>query len=293
MRTRRIVVGTDGTASAHAAVRWAAHEAARTGAALRIVHVFDPEWGAAPDDAADPARRSADLTMAAALDQARAVAPACDIRVTPLSGSPAARLLEAAGDADLVVLGNRGRGGLASVLLGSVSRSVATHANGPVVIVRGRGDTAGAPVVVGVDDSDTAESVLAAAFQAAADRDSPLTVIRSFLPPVALWVGAVPATTIATPQDDAVERERLTDLVRPWREKYPRVAVRIAVTHDSAAAVLADASHRARLVVVGSHGHGPVTSALLGSTGLHLLHHAGCPVLVVRPHQRDREPAAS
>jgi nucleotide-binding universal stress UspA family protein len=285
MSNRGIVVGTDGTGNARAAVRWAAHEAARRQVPLRIVHAFDCEWDSTRTGEFDPALRSAELITTAALDEARAIAPWSDIEAVALAGDAATLLIEAAHNAALVVLGNRGRGSLASALRGSVGRRVTTHATGPVVIVRGHNDGTDGPVVVGVDDSDVAEIVLAAAFQAAADRGSGLVVLRSFLPPVGLWVGTVPAAGIATPQDDAIEHAGLVDLVRPWRDKFPQVPVDVVVTHATAAAALTDLSHRARMVVVGSHGHGPVTRALLGSTSLYLLHHAGCPVLIVRPGQ--------
>ena len=57
--------------------------------------------------------------------------------------------------------------------------------------------------------------------------------------------------------------------------------VETVLTHDTAASSLIHGSHDTRLVVVGSRGHGAVGGALLGSVGLHLLHHADCPVLIV------------
>jgi len=79
------------------------------------------------------------------------------------------------------------------------------------------------------------------------------------------------------------------ELLAPWREKFPAVPVEVLVSHAGAASVLVEFSHRAQLVVVGSHGHGVVAGTLLGSTGQQLLHHANCPVLIVRPDRIDRE----
>ncbi|WP_246595760.1 universal stress protein [Actinoplanes auranticolor] len=86
----------------------------------------------------------------------------------------------------------------------------------------------------------------------------------------------------STPVEDAAERQRVEELLTPWRDKHPGVKVDITVSHNSSAAALTDASHGAQLVVVGSHGHGSIAGALLGSTGIQLLHHADCPVLTAR-----------
>ncbi|MFI7542493.1 universal stress protein [Actinoplanes sp. NPDC049599] len=286
MSTKEILVGTDGTPASQAAVQWAAAEAERRHRVLRVVHVFDWEWRSARYDSGteyiDVSRQLADAVVADASARARAVAPAVQVKVATLIGSPAPELLNAAADADLIVLGSRGHGGFASLLLGSVGQRVATHADCPVVVVRGRGAVGEGPVAVGADDSPTAGLVLGTAFEAAAGRDTGLTVVRAYPPPPPLWMAGVPVVDFTTPQDDADERRRLEELLTPWRDRYPEVKVDVTISHGSPAAVLTGVSHRAQLVIVGSHGHGSIAGALLGSTGLQLLHHADCPVLIVR-----------
>jgi len=288
MRTASIIVATDGTASSKAAVRWAAREAERRNRLLRIMHVFDWEWREDESSYAGPygdlARKTAEGVVAGAFDLARRAAPQVQIETDTLIGHAASRLLAMIADADLVVLGSRGRGGFASLLLGSVSQRVATHARCSVVIVRGRGDTAEGPVVVGVDEARDADHVLETAFEAAAGRGCPLAVVHAYLPTVPLWVRGVAATDIDTPDEDAAEQSGVEETLAPWRAKFPEVPATITVSHESAAAALVHASHRASLVVVGSHNHGVVASAFLGSTGMQLLHHADCPVYIARPH---------
>jgi nucleotide-binding universal stress UspA family protein len=142
MNADAIVVGTAGAESGSPVVEWAAREALLRHKPLRIVHVI--EWNR--DEAREAGGStyvervwSASTAMTnAAARRARDVAPGLAVTVDTLVGDPADRLLEAARDADLLVVGYRGRGGFAGLRLGSVGRRVATHATCPVVVVRGR-----------------------------------------------------------------------------------------------------------------------------------------------------------
>lgn len=286
MRTATIVVATDGTESSKAAVRWAAREAQRRGTGLRVVHVIDWEWGEARFDFGAgqfaSARKTAEGIARGGVALAHEIAPDLPAETDVLVGNPAARLLAETDGVELLVLGSRGRGGFASLMLGSVSQRVAVHADCPVVVVRGRGDVTTGPVAVGFDESPTAERTLLTAFEQAAARGTGLAVVRTYLPLLPVYLAGASAVAVATPEQDEDERVRLNDQLAPWREKYPDVPVEALLSHDSAAAVLSGVSHHAQLVVVGSHGHGTIAGTLLGSTGLQLLHHADCPVLLDR-----------
>jgi nucleotide-binding universal stress UspA family protein len=281
MRTPQIIVGVDGTTSGRAAVVWAAREAAHRRALLRIVHVFDWEWMSSLYGRSglylEKARRHVQAVSGEALELAGAVAPEVDVEVDALIGKPVDRLLHMAADASLVVLGHGERNGAGSLLQSSVSQRVATHVQCPVVVVRGRGGAADGPVVVGVDGFASAEQVLWTAFQAASDRGAAVVAVRAFLP---AWFGTGLEAT-RTSEQDAAELARVERMLEPWRQKFIDVPVTVAVSHGNPAAALLGASHRARLVVVGSRGRGALAGALLGSTGVQLLHHADCPVWIV------------
>lgn len=135
-----IVVGVDDSTEARAALRWAAEHARRHAAPLKVVHAFQPHHLAGllgiaklqPDNAwrTEAARALAELVRAE-LGQLDGIA----LETVATQAGPAAGLLGAAAGASLVVLGTRGRGGAASVLLGSVSAEVLKKSRSPVVVI--------------------------------------------------------------------------------------------------------------------------------------------------------------
>ena len=143
----RIVVGTDGSKSACAAVAWAAREAALRGDELHVIHAWTPGLAAypspwyTPSDVGVEASVEASQTIASAhlRDRARAgdapPLPACDVRCEAIEGGSTQVLLDQCQDADLLVVGARGHGGFIGLVLGSVSDQCARHAHIPVVVV--------------------------------------------------------------------------------------------------------------------------------------------------------------
>jgi nucleotide-binding universal stress UspA family protein len=140
----RIVVGVDGSASSLEALRWAVRQAELTGAAVDAVIAWQfpvafrgYSWGAemmtGDIDYAEIAAKALGEAISAAVD------PGSEVVVHPViaEGHPAQVLIEAAADADLLVVGSRGHGGFASALLGSVSQHCTHHAACPVVVIRG------------------------------------------------------------------------------------------------------------------------------------------------------------
>lgn len=132
----RVVVGVDGSEAAAAALRWAAEEARLRGAALQVVHAWEVPYPAELAFAGGTyaaMEQAAHEVVAEALTDAGLIADEVDHQV--VQSTPSRAILEAAGEATLVVVGSRGRGGFAGLLLGSVSHQVSQHAGCPVVVV--------------------------------------------------------------------------------------------------------------------------------------------------------------
>ncbi len=141
-----IVVGVDGSDESKDALRWALDEARLRGCSLRAVHawlypmVYGP--GMAPPAFALPVealRDEAKRVLEAAVEEVVPDEAGVELHQIVAEGPEASVLIDAAQDADLLVVGSRGRGGFTGLLLGSVSQQCASHARCPVVIVRGRG----------------------------------------------------------------------------------------------------------------------------------------------------------
>ena len=284
---RPVVAGVDGSEAARRAVEWAAGEAARRGAALRLVTAF--AWTADHvvghpglgeryrEEMEEVARRDLAAAAESAGEAAAAGVPvSTELRV----GFPIGTLAEEAQRAQLLVVGSRGRGGVAGLLLGSVSAALAAHAACPVVVVREEAPgTVDGPVVVGIDGSPTSDAAIGFAFEAAQARGVPLVALHSWtdlavdpaMVPLMDWAAVAEA-------EQAVLAERLAG----WREKFPEVTVEPVVVRDLPAHALVERSAGAQLVVVGSRGRGGAASLLLGSVSHGLLHRARCPVAVVR-----------
>ena len=279
-----VVVGVDGSESALATVRWAAGEATRRDAPLRLVGVL--EWSAYRPPAAAGVLPEGDrdvliehlrkeLTGAAA--QAHALAPELTVTHHIAVGSPKRVLLDEAGSATLLVLGSRGRGGFTGLLTGSVSMALSAVAPCPVVVVRGKGVPDG-PVVVGVDGSVAGALALRFAVESAARLGTSVLAVRAWshdrIDPYVLelvqWDGV---------EDD--ERRQLEKSVLPAQQARPDVPIETELVRGHPAQALLEAGERAQLLVVGSRGNGGVTGLLLGSISRSVLHHAHCPVAVL------------
>ncbi|MEU5994931.1 universal stress protein [Spirillospora sp. NPDC047418] len=277
----KVLVGIDGSAASDRAVAWAADEAARFGKALNLVHVVETATLDIPGHTTDGISEA--LAQAATRilrdGRARALQQQPELTVETMvvhERNVPAGLRQYAGDATEVVIGYRGRGGFAGLLLGSTALRLAGHYPGPVIMVRDQVEAAAGEIVVGLDLAEDPGSLLEHAFTAAAAREARLRVLHAWHPaPLAGQAGVDLQITTDT------LREHLVAALAPWRSRHPAVKVTEDVVIGHPVEMLGQASAGAGLVVVGSRGR----SFPLGSVSHGVIHHARCPVAVVRPYE--------
>lgn len=293
---RPVVVGVDGSLSALNAVRWGAAEASRRDRPLRLVTAVDFSSTVAfgggfgpPQDFFDQMEIDGRRWLIAAEKAALQAHPDLTVARCLRSRTTATQsLVEESEHAQLMVLGSRGLGGFAGMLVGSTAVELVARGRCPVVVVRGAepdGEipTTG-PVVVGVDGSQASEAATALAFEEASMRCADLVAVHTwveFFSDSAYAHGSQLGMDWKAIED--TEAGQLAERLAGWQEKYPDVTVRRIVTRDRPVRCLLEHAADAQLLVVGSRGHGQVSGMLLGSTSRALIYHAPCPLLVARP----------
>jgi nucleotide-binding universal stress UspA family protein len=307
MKTGRpgpVVVGVDESNASEAAVGYAAWEAQRHGLALRLVHGFlVPVPTLTP---LAPYYDENELLIATEARFTEVVAgvqpgfPDLDMVTKVVAGSGGKALVDESRSASLIVVGSRGQGGFAGVLLGSVAAQVAIYAHCPVIVVRQRPGATGVrgtgAVVVGIDGSARSADALSFAFDEAEGRGVALIAVHVWSIPEmsARSVGTVwspsPATAGAQLQDAA--EGVLAEALAGWQEKYPQVPVKRWTVHgDHPARTLLDVADEvaADLIVVASRGRSGLGGMLLGSVSQTLVAHSSTSVAVIHPENLYHE----
>ncbi|MEV1289580.1 universal stress protein [Micromonospora sp. NPDC049679] len=281
-----VIAGVDGSPASLVAADHAAYAATTRSRPLHLVHGFlhasdyglptNPYDGETPTPS-EPAQRM--LTDTAA--QLRRSWPGLTVETRQVPGGGAATLVEESRHADLVVVGNRGRGGFAELLLGSVGAQVTSHAHCPVLVVRppDRPVDHSGPVMVGVDGSPTSAAALTHAADEAVRRSRLLVVAHVWWGETVREVRETHAGIEATAVADAAEL--VAAAVASVQARCPGILVEESLLRGpDPAHALVEASRGAGLMVVGSRGHGGFAGLLLGSVSQRLVQHAECPVLV-------------
>jgi nucleotide-binding universal stress UspA family protein len=235
---------------------------------------------APPQSITDDARQA--VTQVA--DRCRATAPGVEVTEAVIQEPPIPALLAAGDDAEVLVVGCRGRHPVAAAVLGSVSMAVVAHAPCPVVVVRAAARSGpDAPVVVGVDGSERDDATLQYAFDEAGRTGAQLVAFHAWsdvplVTAMGIAVGEVGTWVQLRSEAEALATRRLGE----WTAKYPDVVVHTRVVQDRPAHGLLELGRTAGLLVVGSHGRGGFLGMMLGSVARQLVQHADCPVMVVR-----------
>jgi nucleotide-binding universal stress UspA family protein len=282
---RTVVVGIDGSEHSRQALKWAADEAKRRRAFLKIVfaRIEEPEhvpaWYQPGASGGAPAQ--------AVIDDAYGLVatrhPSVVARAETVEWPPARVLTMASRSADLVVVGARGHGGFDELLLGSVSDQCIQYAHCPVVVVHADPDAlplrAAEPrIVVGIDGSLGSSRALKWALEEAQLRSASVEVVYAWqYPPIGAFVlGPVNGYEVAA--------EEIVHAATGYATHHcPDVPFTSVLRFEAAVPALLDASRHAELLVTGSKGHGGFEHALLGSVAHQCARHATCAVAVARP----------
>jgi nucleotide-binding universal stress UspA family protein len=268
-----LLVGVDGSEESRLALRWAASLAATIGVRLVAVEAWGGGDPAIADETADRVRRNLADAATAVLGEAQAD---LDIGFEALSGSAVGAILQRVTPDDGLILGSRGRGGFAGLLLGSVSRDCVEHAPCPVMIVRQErmAPRSGTAILVGHDGSPTsaralewavslggrigAEVIAAHVWQTTASEVRPRLLRRM--------------TSAASHSIEKWAREVSSD-VRPLEmEGEPRIElVNLAKRLD------------AGLLVIGRRGKGTVRALRIGSVASYLVTSSPVPIAIIPP----------
>lgn len=283
-----VVVGIDGSDTALGAARWAAEFAAGHRLPLTLLHAIPKlDWHfASPGPAADVDRSAdGDAVLAAAEATVRSAHPELEVRMAAVKGAIASILAEASESARLVVVG----AGDAERGLGGHAVRVVHRATCPVVVWRSpaaKRTGKPLPVVVGIDESDGSMRTLAEAFDVAGMLHAPLMVVHMWEIGAAVGMGDLGGQGNMDWQLLDVlqtqQRQRMDELVQPLTRQYRNAHVNKVFQDISPAKGLVELSGDAQLVVVGRHGRGRLADSILGSVSQNVIHHAECPVLVVR-----------
>ncbi|RST17660.1 universal stress protein [Streptomyces sp. WAC05374] len=295
---KTITVGMDGSAESNAAAAWAAREATLRGLPLTLLQAgYEPTPRTHLPEIDVPAERE-DRALDFIGRRLLADCPGLVLVPRRSAEAPVPALVAAAESSTLLALGSQGFSSLEGFMVGSVALDVTARARGPVVLVRagerarderahaspGTG-SAQAPfrrVVLGLDLEHPGEELLSFAFEAAKVRATSLTAVYAWRPPALRPHGRAGDSASPAEADTARNATRLSlaAALRPWREKYPEVAVMERLADERPAPCLRLAAEDASLLVVGHRADagtrlGPVTHAMI--------HHAACPLAVV-PH---------
>jgi nucleotide-binding universal stress UspA family protein len=269
-----IVAGYDGSSCSDQALRWAVEESRAHGCTLTVCLAWAPHYLAVLDDPAvyALAQDRGEHILAAGVGYARAALGAGSVVPLLARGSPAEVLCEQSASALMVVLGVRGQDGIAGLALGSVPWQVAGHAQGPVVIVRGRWRRANqpqGPIVAGTDGSARSRDVIRFAFREAELRRVPVLAVCA--------LADAPAC-VGNAGRVGADFDRV---LSSCEKEYPELTVLRQVSAGSPRTALLEAAAGAQLLVIGSRGRGGLDDMRLGSVAHAVLHHAPCPVAVV------------
>ena len=283
---KAILVGVDGSHASYKATWWAANYAKHAGFTLQIVCAYSlPSYAAVSFDATYTAMGDDNAAHSDAqeiLSKAKAIADEQGVEASTLivTGDPASVFVELSRNYNLIVIGNRGKGGLAERFLGTTSSSLPAYAYCPIVVVPYTDDDGKVmhlnntitKVAVGIDESKWGLKALQLSADFAGQWGAELDVIL-----------ALPNIRSAEDEEDVMASymEDFSAAIIPLQESHPGLKINKRIVPDTAVNALTKASYDHDVVVVGSRGRGGFTGLIVGSTSQGLIQHSVGPVYVV------------
>ena len=255
---------------------------------LGVAHAYPFDVSASMHEDPPGLRGAAEHLLAQAANHARELVDEVTVVRALVDGPPAKALIRESEHASLLVVGGRGQGGFADLLLGSTALNVAAQAACPVVVMPREGGAApygaeAGPVVVGTDASSRADRAMEFAFARAHDCGAAVVAIYAWQLPYSY--SAYSARELSRTDNSKAERDAralLADAVAAWQQRYPTISVEQRAVLGHPVWALAEASAEAQVVVVAPRGRGALVGMLLGSVSHGLLRHAQCPVVIAR-----------
>lgn len=283
---RPIVVGVDGSPKNRSAIDWAVSEAERTDRELLVVTAAPSKYArpvpffAAHYDVSSYDNYAADAVKKLETDLRR-TRPNLRVRGVVKPRDAVGLLLDAGVGAELIVVGKRGLGTFARVMIGSTSIAVAGRSQAPTVVVPERWNLrqhpGRRPIVVGLDLDDRDEHSLAYAFRRASELQVRLIVVYAWETHPDFLLGE---TDRLRWEEDALRAMHLA--LRPWEEKYPDVDIEVMQRNDNPALCLLEKAAPSQLLVLGRHtAPDRIGGFAFGSTGRAVLHYSTTPVAIV------------
>lgn len=283
-----IVVGFDGSTWSDAALEWGIAQASLEGRPLTLLHAIAPTmvpnaglydgseiaYGRFTDEMQTDERSILDAAVA----QAHALDPGLDVHPMLVISDARTAMLDLSESAAMIVVGSRGRGPVASLLLGSVSVTVSKHAACPVIVVRPHDeDHPRHGILVGVDGTKASVAAIEFAYRIASFRVQPLTVLHGYQ-----IADSVLAPTPDAPEADiSDERALVSESLAGMAEKFPDVAVQVNLARGDGRRELITASADVELLVVGHHQGSHLDNLVQDSVAAVVVEQARCAVVVV------------
>lgn len=287
--TMHAVVAVDGSEEGYAAVRFAAEQASRAGAALRVVHVTPVLAPAGPwflPGAEDSLGAFASETLASAARVADEAVPDLPVSTHSVLGGRVSEIVDLAQDACFVVVGRRPGGLLDRAWSGGTLDGVVSRSHCPVFVVPGLPPTHEGPprVMAGFKSAEHADELFSAGFAAARERGGELEVRHAWK--LSSGYDDMIASRVSEAGWNHEQKVAIWELLRPWVDSYPDVRVRVRVVHDYPARALVEGSRDADLLVLVKPRHGALLHHL-GRTARGALRFADCPIEVVSARPPD------